>query len=223
MPPIAEQIRNLRKAQALTELYQPRRAAAMLEGRQPALRRFAADFIGRDAPVLYLEFGVAFGDSITDVSRHFTHPDSVFIGFDSFVGLPEAWLMHERGAFSNRGAEPVLDDARVRFIKGWFQNMLPEYVVGIERDLRPNVLIHYDADLYSSTLFVLTMLWRHIPRYFFMMDDFVQDDVIALYDFAAAYPVAIEFFAQTIGGNNNPDQVFGRMTRIPLTIDDTAN
>ena len=219
MKPIADQIRDLRKAEALSELYQPRRAAALLDGRQPALRKFAADFIGRQAPLLYLEFGVAFGASITNIKDLFTHPDSVFVGFDSFTGLPEPWLMHDRGAFSNNGMPPVLNDPRVRFVKGWFQNTLPDYVTGIERDLRPNVLIHYDADLYSSTLFVLTMLWRHIPRYYFMMDDFVQDDVIALRDFAVAYPVEIEFFAQTVGGNNNPDQVFGRMTRVELSID----
>jgi hypothetical protein len=32
---------------------------------------------------------------------------------------------------------------------------------------------HFDADLYSSTLFLLSSLWLHLPEYFFIFDEFI--------------------------------------------------
>ena len=50
------------------------------------------------------------------------------------------------------------------------------------------------------------------------MDDFIHEDFVAIYDFNRAYPVNVEFFAQTRGGGDNPDQVFGRMRRIAFEL-----
>jgi hypothetical protein len=80
------------------------------------------------------------------------------------------------------------------------------------------VLVHFDADLYCSTSFLLSTLWHRLPDYYFMMDDFIHEDVAALYDFSKAYPVKVEFFAQTRGGGGNPDQVFGRIRRIAFEL-----
>lgn len=186
--------------------------------KHPDLYDVAAETIGKETPATILEFGVAHGRSMRLFSERFTSPDTRFTGFDSFVGLPEAWLMHDAGAFSNRGVPPAIPDQRVSFVKGWFQNTVPDYLDRFEYDPVRPYLIHYDADLYSSTLFLLTSMWCRIPEYYFIMDDFTQDDMSALFDFAVAYPVELEFIAQTRGSQGSelpvPAQVFGRTRRV---------
>jgi hypothetical protein len=43
----------------------------------------------RNQKVLYMEFGVAYGESISYWSRELKNPASALHGFDSFEGLPE--------------------------------------------------------------------------------------------------------------------------------------
>ena len=203
-----------RRAVALDRLYRPREAGVAVAD-HAALYHRAAEILGPDAPVTYLEFGVADGSSLRKMFGKFTNPNSLFVGFDSFTGLPEDWLMHKRGAFSNEGRVPAIDDGRVRFVKGWFQNTFHESLAWLAPRLSERVLIHFDADLYSSTLFLLTSLWPHCPDYHFIMDDFMQDDIVALHDFSLAYPARIEFLARLRGGV--PHAALGRMTRIPFS------
>lgn len=73
--------------------------------------------------------------------------------------------------------------------------------------------MHYDADLYSSTLFVLSTLWHKIPEYYFIFDEFMSEEIVALHDFARAYPIEFEFLCQTNAGGY-PTQVFGRLRRV---------
>jgi hypothetical protein len=188
----------------------------LVASNHPELWTQAADFIGRDEPVTYLEFGVADGRSIQIIAREFPHPRSLFVGFDSFVGLPEDWLMLQRGAFDNSGNAPVVDDVRIRFVNGWFQNTLHECLAWLQPHISGRVLIHFDADLYASTLFVLTSLWPHCPKYHFIMDDFMVDDIVALHDFSRSYPVDIEFLARLEGGL--PHSVVGKMARKPFSL-----
>ena len=113
----------------------------------------------RERPVLYLEFGVWEGRSIRYWSERLAHPDSCFHGFDSFEGLPESWnMLYKKGLFSTNGQPPQIDDPRVKFFKGWFEDTL--------RDYRPpphdQLVINIDADLYSSTRFVLHALKDYI-------------------------------------------------------------
>ncbi|MFQ5790319.1 MAG: TylF/MycF/NovP-related O-methyltransferase [Acidobacteriota bacterium] len=109
-------------------------------------------------PVLYMEFGVAKGDATRMWAKLLRHPSTVLHGFDSFEGLPESWTADRpKGMFSTRGVVPAIDDPRVSFFKGWFQDTLPKY----EPPRREVIVINMDADLYSSTLFALMAL-RHI-------------------------------------------------------------
>lgn len=187
----------------------------------PTFYASASEMIGRNRPIDYLEFGVAHGQSMGEMTRIFTAPDTRFYGFDSFVGLPEKWLMHDVGAFSNCGLFPQVDDDRVQFVKGWFQNSVPAFFAGFDKQPDRPTLVHFDADLYSSTLFLLASLWFNLDGYYFLMDDFIHDEVTALRDFSSAFPVRFEFFAQTRGGGErpNPDQVFGYMKRIEFQLD----
>jgi hypothetical protein len=178
---------------------------------------FAGQTIGYRNPIRYLEFGVFQGRTLTQMRHIFSNAKSEFVGFDSFEGLPEDWYDFAQGKFSTEGALPYCDDGRVRFVKGWFQNTVPGYLAEtraqLEMDHRPT-LIHYDADLYSSTLFILTCLWFNIPEYYFIFDEFFVDEVVALQDFTTAFPIKIEFFAKTGG----PMQVFGKLTRTEFTL-----
>jgi hypothetical protein len=178
---------------------------------------FAGQTIGRGNPIRYLEFGVFDGTSMRKMLNIFSNVRSEFVGFDSFEGLPEVWRDFAQGHFSREGALPYNNDGRARFVKGWFQNTLPGYLAETRSqwDADPRTtLIHYDADLYSSTLFILTCLWLNIPEYYFIFDEFFLDEVVALQDFTEAFPVKIEFFAKTGG----PMQVFGKLTRTDFTL-----
>jgi len=98
------------------------------------------------------------------------NPLSQLHGFDSFEGLPEDWNpRYRRGHFSTGGAVPVLDDPRVNFFKGRFEDVLPTYCPP-EHD---RLVVLLDADLYSSTQYVLRSLERHIvPGTYLYFDEF---------------------------------------------------
>ncbi len=120
--------------------------------------------------VAYLEFGVHRGESMRIWSELLRHPEAQLHGFDSFEGLPEDWNLDDgRGTFSTGGAAPVLADSRVKFIKGWFEATLQGY----EPPAHERLVLHLDADLYSSTKTVLDALARYIvPGSFVLFDEF---------------------------------------------------
>lgn len=145
--------------------------------------RFSAcpEFSSRDAlyeavapagPITYLEFGVWKGESINRWRTLNTHPDSRFYGFDSFEGLPEDWEAdHPKGTFSTSGVIPKIDDTRVSFVKGWFQDTLRGFLK--ETPLHNRLVVNVDCDLYSATLFVLGTLDRYFaPGTIIIFDDF---------------------------------------------------
>jgi Macrocin-O-methyltransferase (TylF) len=214
-------LRDQNRVHAMGVVYWSKPTPPILPKDLPTFYSFAADRIGRGQPVDYLEFGVAHGKSMREMVQIFNSPAARFYGFDSFVGLPEKWLMHDVGAFSNRGLFPEINDDRVQFVKGWFQNSVPVFLNSFRKEPGRPTLVHFDADLYSSTLFLLASLWFNFDDYYFLMDDFIHDEVVALRDFTSGFPVKFEFFAQTKGGGErpNPDQVFGHMKRINFELD----
>jgi hypothetical protein len=144
------------------------------------------------------------------ITDRFTNADARFFGFDSFEGLPERWGGVPAGEFSTGGAAPAIADPRVQFIHGWFQNTVPSFLA--EHSFDNPVLVNFDADLYSSTLFLLTTLWHHVVEYDFVFDEFCGDEVVAMRDFACAYPVEFEFHGALLLGDA-PMQVYGSMKR----------
>jgi Macrocin-O-methyltransferase (TylF) len=112
-----------------------------------------------DRKVLYLEFGVRKGDSIRYWARLLKNPGSMLHGFDSFEGLPEDFNIAVRKfAFSTHGVVPTIEDERVKFFKGWFEETLASYSVP-DHDV---MVANLDADLYSSTMTALRFLRNHI-------------------------------------------------------------
>ena len=63
-------------------------------------------------------------------------------------------------------------------------------------------LVHFDADLYSSTLYCLTMLHNHFDSYVAIFDEFPMHECSALHDYASSYNVDIksgeDFWPQTL-------------------------
>jgi hypothetical protein len=137
-------------------------------------RRGLFEIVGREVvgrKVLCLEFGVYQGLSLKQWLTALDHAELQIHGFDSFEGLPETFSTHfaGKGYFSTEGALPDINDARVILHKGWFEDTVPSFHVPPHEVL----VLNMDADLYSSTLFVLRKLRPYIvPGTYIHFDDF---------------------------------------------------
>jgi hypothetical protein len=120
---------------------------------------------------LWLEFGVEEGNTINYISK-FTN-DKVY-GFDSFEGLPEKWRDgFDKGAFNMNGRLPDVN-SNVELVKGYFNETLMNFIQTHNKKIS---FIHMDADLYSSTKYVLNTL-----------KDYIDTDCIIVFDELVNYP-----------------------------------
>jgi hypothetical protein len=128
----------------------------------------------------YLEFGVAGGQSFDWFMMQNTREKSRFYGFDTFDGLPEDWGPFKKGAFSNNNVLPTIKDSRGKFYKGLFQQTVPAFLHELD-DSRRNVIM-MDADLWSATLYALTILAPRLKK-----DDiiFFDEFVVPTHEFKA--------------------------------------
>jgi len=124
-------------------------------------RRFKLyEFISRkfnlnSDPIDYIEFGVSEAHSFRWWVAHNMNENTLFHGFDTFEGLPEKWGTFEKGAMAAN--IPDINDQRVSFYPGLFQDTLPNFLKQIQK-IDKRKVIHMDADLFSSTLYTLTSL-----------------------------------------------------------------
>src|SRR3954453_8264668 len=81
---------------------------------------FNAEFLSNKA-INYLEFGVADGHSFRWFVQQNAHPESRFYGFDTFTGLPEDFGVYKKGVFNTNNQVPQINDTRVKFYQGLFQ------------------------------------------------------------------------------------------------------
>ena len=178
------------------------------------------DHLGYERPLLSLEFGVYRGRSLERWTRIDQHPDSRFVGFDSFTGLPERWRRRSPGYFSVGGELPSIDDPRVSFVTGWFNEALPDWLDGRQLNTEATTLVHIDADLYSSCSFLLATLHGELDDYFVLFDEFGAGEARALRDYVVAHNAE---FTPLLGRqrrsySRTPGQVFGRViTRRRIT------
>jgi O-methyltransferase len=140
----------------------------------------------------YLEFGVRYGDSIFKWSEINTSPDSRFIGFDSFEGIPEDWVSvtgeSKKGEMSVGGVVPQTTDPRIKFVKGWFNDTLRPFLHDFSP--RSRLVIHNDGDLFSSTLYTLATLDPILrPGSILIFDEFANPlhEWRAFQDYASAF------------------------------------
>jgi len=180
-------------------------AVPVFENRETLWER-SLSIDSEDSAISYVEFGVAEGYSIRYIAGKNRNPNSIFIGLDSFEGLPESWGGLPAGTFGTGGRTPQIEDPRVRFIKGWFQDTLMDVLPLI--DPNRNLIVHYDADLYSSTLFALYKIDSLGRNYLAIFDEFAGDETRALYNFLQASGASVKFIGKTLSARGRyPEQV----------------
>lgn len=152
-------------------------------------------------PISYLEFGVYHGESLKFWLHNIISPASKFTGFDTFTGLPERWRPTEpAGHFNADGCVPNVNDDRCSFEVGLFQDTLPKFVA--RADLSSRLVINLDADMYTSTLFVLTTLAPYLKRgdlIFFDEFSCPLDEFRAFDEFVRSFRVTYELIAAVYG------------------------
>jgi hypothetical protein len=152
----------------------------------------------------YLEFGVASGIAFKWWVEKNKNPESRFYGFDVFTGLPEDFGVMKKYHYDTQGSTPKIDDTRLTFVKGLFQDSLPGFLANYKSNQRK--VIHMDADLYSSTLFVLTRLIPFLKENdIIIFDEFgvPTHEFKAFFEIVSAYKLNYEF----VGAINNYLQI----------------
>lgn len=97
-----------------------------------------------------VEFGVGKGESTRIIADHMP-----VIGFDSWLGLPDYW---RPGFPAGSFAYMPPDIARVDLVDGWFEDTVP----GFDFAAFDIGLVHFDADLYTSTKTALDYIGLHL-------------------------------------------------------------
>lgn len=155
-------------------------------GSREAYFRAVCELVGGPSVAMtYLEFGVHRGGCIRAWSALNSNPASRFIGFDSFEGLPSGWRRRAKGYFSLDGKVPHVADERVRLVKGWFNETLPDALQTMPRG--DAILVNIDADLYSSALYCLTVLGCRLQQFHVMFDEVGAGEGRALRDWCSAF------------------------------------
>jgi hypothetical protein len=114
------------------------------------------------APFNYLEFGVCRGESFKWWLENTQNSGHLMVGFDTFEGLPENWGVFKKGDMN--AAIPEIEDQRGRFVKGLFQDTLPAFLKEGHLTNDKRLIVHLDADLFTSTLYVLTTLAPYLKK-----------------------------------------------------------
>lgn len=148
----------------------------------------------------YLEFGVSKGVSFRWWVSRLSNKNTRFYGFDTFTGLPEDWGIFKAGDMSNGNKPPEIDDDRVRFYQGLFQQTLLPFLANYENKNRK--VIHLDADLYSSTLYIMTIMYPYLkPGDILFFDEFS----VPMHEYKAFMEWTRSFYIQyeVLGSVNN--------------------
>lgn len=147
---------------------------------------------------LVLEFGVRRGTSIHHLAAA---AGQTVHGFDSFVGLPEAWDRQAAGTFalSPERRELPLVPGNVVLHPGWFEETLDPFLAAYDGPVR---LVNIDSDIYSSARTVLAALAPRLrPGSILVFDEYIgnrtwrEDEYKAFQEFVREHAVRYECFA----------------------------
>lgn len=123
-----------------------------------------------------MELGVYKGGSLVTLGLSF--PDRVFIGIDTFSGLPEKdWSedeIHKPGDFSDNSIQSVLEFFVEKNVKncGLYQGYFPDCSSLIE-DKDPVTFVHVDFDFYEGAKSAIDYFYPRLPKGGIMVfDDF---------------------------------------------------
>lgn len=123
-------------------------------------RYLASQYIGPNEKIHFMEFGVFWGQTYRIWVEGNKNPETKFVGFDTFTGLPENWGSEKKGTFSAHGKLPDIYDPRSQWEVGLIQDTLPQYVGNISPEDRK--VIHIDVDLYNASLITLIYLQPYL-------------------------------------------------------------
>ncbi|MEM9024285.1 MAG: TylF/MycF/NovP-related O-methyltransferase, partial [Bacteroidota bacterium] len=154
----------------------------------------------RAGPISYLEFGVGRGNSLRWWSSQNRHENTAFWAFDTYTGLPEKYGNYAEGTFQLDGQFPDIQDERINFVKGLFQDTLLDHLEKI--DFKQRVYLHLDGDLYTSTMYPLAVLYPYLkPGDIVVFDEFgvPLHEFRAFQDFTRSFRMQLE----PIGAINN--------------------
>lgn len=153
-----------------------------------------------DAPIDYFEFGVSKGVSFRWWTERIKHNDARFYGFDTFTGLPEDWGPFKAGDMSNGNQPPQIDGNRHHFYQGLFQQTLLPFLASYNSDKRK--VIHMDADIFTATLYVLTLFSPYLKKGDVI---FFDEFNVPMHEWRAFRTWASSFYIkyEVLGGRNN--------------------
>lgn len=129
-----------------------------------------------------VEFGTWQGLGLLFLSQCFRQSDRKFIGIDSFEGLPETSNGWVKGTFNDTSYNLALDnlnkdwpttDHNYSLIQGWFND--PAVSEQLYTAVDKLALVHFDADLGSSTTQALSIIEPYLTNrkepIYFLFDD----------------------------------------------------
>ena len=137
-------------------------------------KMLASKIVNSNEEIVFLEFGVLRGQTFLIWVEQNTNPNSRFVGFDTFTGLPEDWGSIKKGSFSAFGKIPDIKDMRVDFQIGLIQDTLPNFAKNLSKGKRK--IIHIDVDLYNATLITLI----HLNPFLGKGDIIIFDDFFSI-------------------------------------------
>jgi len=115
----------------------------------------------------WCEFGVREGRSLKWLIE--AYPKQIIHAFDSWRGLPEDWD-HGQGVVADMSCNPPDVPEHVLLYEGWFKDTIPLWTTNHKG---PISFLHMDADIYSSTIEVLSKLNEQIvPGTVIVFDEF---------------------------------------------------
>lgn len=129
----------------------------------------------------FLEFGTRIGVTAKKIAKGL-HEGSTLYTFDWFNGLPEQW--HEKAPVGHfTCARPNFGTLPIQIVDGLFQETLVPFV----KEHPSKVLfIHLDADLYSSTKYVLENVWELVvPGTLILFDEYAVNDYMLQHEYRA--------------------------------------
>ncbi len=167
----------------------------------PSREELFNEFIDKTSEIQILEFGVYRGQSINFLAKLNSNKKSKIYGFDSFEGLSKEWDYlifggKKKGHFKVNNINTLeINDKRIKLIKGYFNKTLKKNLPLFSNSKK--TYIHFDADLYSSTLFCLTALHGYFKSYIAFFDEFPISECSALNDYLSCYNVEVQYLGKT--------------------------
>ncbi len=179
-------------------------------GRYLNMKKIADEIIENNYSGDVVEFGTYQGLGLIYLSKLLSTMKNLFIGIDSFEGLPINSTIWKKGMFNDTSLNFVYDNlktyspaAKFYLIKGWYNEpQVKEKLCAKTKDI---ILIHFDADLRTSTyeafMCINSFLENRKKPIYFLFDDWGchPDEVPeAFYEWVGNYQDEYKFHIEKI-------------------------